>query len=120
MPLITSLAYPNATILVMDGLDASVRTEIALADVRPGVPANFDYGRKLIVVRRVGGGPDDDDLTDYPVVQVQCYAPSYLAAAAMQDACQVEILSWPMQEIGPNKILVDGTYRLGLRRQFRP
>lgn len=142
MPILQSMAYPNATILTMDGLEASTRTEIADADVRPSVPANFDYGRRLIVVRRVGGGPDDEDLTDRPILQVQCYAPTYVVAAAMQDDVQVEILNWPMKEIGPSNILVDeaeiyvgeqeipdvfpderrvvATYRLGLRRQFRP
>lgn len=140
MPLEES--YPNATVLAMDGLDASTRTPIADADVRPGPPQNFDYGRKLIVVRRVGGGPDEEDVTDYPVLLVACYAPSFLQATDMQNAVQAEIKSWPLRQIGPDQVLVDeaeiyvgeqeipdvypderrvvATYRLGLRRQFRP
>jgi hypothetical protein len=61
--MIPTLAYPNSVVMTIDGLDASTLSAIADADVRPGVPTNFDYGRKLIVVKRVGGGPDEDDLT---------------------------------------------------------
>jgi hypothetical protein len=138
MPDLYSLPYPNATILTMDGL----ADRFPEADVRPGNPPNFQFDRKLIVVRRVGGGPDEDDLTDYPVLLVAAHAPNYLSASELQDDIQVEIKSWPLREIGPNKILVDeadiyvgeqeipdvypderrvvATYRLGLRRQFRP
>lgn len=138
MPALHSMAFPSATILAMDGLMAAF-PDVA---VRPSAPPNFDYGRKLIAVQRVGGGPDQDDETDYPVIQVACYAPTYLAAAELQSEVQVVIKSWPLTEVGPNKILVDeaeilvgeqevpdvypderrvvATYRLGLRRQFRP
>jgi hypothetical protein len=140
--MIPTLAYPNSVVMTIDGLDGSTLSAIADADVRPGVPTNFDYGRKLIVVKRVGGGPDEDDLTDYPILQVACYAPSYLAAAEMQQDVQRQILAWPLTAVGPDAILVDeaeiyvgeqeipdiypderrvvATYRLGLRRQFRP
>lgn len=137
-----TLPYPNAVVLGMDGLEASTKPHIANALVRPGPPPNYDYNSKLIVVKRVGGGPDQDDETDFPVLQIACYANTYLQAADMQSDVQLEILSWPMREIGPNDILVDeaeiyvgeqeipdvypderrvvATYRLGLRRQFRP
>lgn len=138
MPLLTSLPYPNAVILTMDGLAARFPD----AEVRPKVPPNFDFAVELITVQRIGGGPDEEDLTDYPVLLVGCYAPTYLRAADLQSEVQVEIMSWPLTEVGPNKILVDeaeiyvgeqevpdvypderrvtSTYRLGLRRQFRP
>ena len=136
------MAFPNSTVLGMDGLIASQRPTIKGVDVRPTVPPDYQYGRKLIVVRRIGGGPDEDGVTDYPVLQIACYAPSFLAASDMQGDVQDEVLGWPMKQIGPNKILVDeaeiyvgeqeipdvypderrvvATYRLGLRRQFRP
>lgn len=133
-----SVAYPSAVVLGMDGLAAAFPD----AQVRPGPPPNFDNSYELITVQRVGGGPDEDDVTDYPVLQIGCYAPTYLRAADMQSEVQQEILSWPLREIGPNKILVDeaeiyvgeqeipdvypderrvvATYRIGLRRQFQP
>lgn len=129
----TALAYPNATIVVMDMLEG-------IAPVRASVPPNFDTGTTLIVVRRVGGAPDPDDETDHPVVQVACYAPSYPAAAALAQSVQIRILSSPLTDV--NGVLVDearvfvgeqevpdvypddrrivSTYQLGWRRQFRP
>lgn len=138
MPLLTSLPYPNAVVLAMDGFSERWPNRL----VRPGAPPNFDYSVELITVRRIGGGPDEEDVTDYPVLLIGCYAPTYLGAADMAAEVQVEIMSWPLREIGPAKILVDeaeiyvgeqevpdvypderrvtSSYRLGLRRQFRP
>lgn len=140
-----TLAYPRAVPTVMRGLKNSTRTHIADADVRPGLPTQFSYDRKLIVVRRVGGGPNDDDDTDYPVMQIACYAGTYLEASDMQSDVELEILGWPMTMVGSepeNMTLVDeaeiyvgeqeipdifpderrvvATYQLGWRRQHRP
>jgi len=128
-----TLAYPNATIVVMD-LVADIAT------TRTSVPPNFDPATELITVRRVGGAPDADDVTDNPVVQVACYAPTYPAAAELAQAVQVRILSSPLTDV--NGVLVDdahifvgeqevpdvypddrrivSTYQLGWRRQFQP
>lgn len=133
MPTLESLAFPNAVVVLMDLLGD-------IADCRPAPPANFAPGDTLIVVKRVGGGPDADDLTDHPVMQVQCYGPTYLAAADLAQSVQVRILSCPLTEI--NGVLVDeahvltgeqevpdvypddrrivSTFQLGWRRQFRP
>lgn len=138
MPALQSLAYPNAVIMAMDGLQERWPARL----VRPGTPPNFQYDRELITVRRIGGGPDEDDVTDYPILQIACFAPTYLLASNMASEVQVEVMSWPLKEIGPDKILVDeaeiyvgdqdlpdifpderkvvSSYRLGLRRQFRP
>lgn len=138
MPALQSLAYPNSVIMTMDGL----QEKWPQRQVRPGVPPNFQYDVELITVRRIGGGPDEDDVTDYPILQIACFAPSYLLASEMASEVQVEVMSWPLREIGPDKILVDeaeiyvgdqdlpdmfpderkvvSSYRLGLRRQFRP
>jgi hypothetical protein len=126
------LAYPDATLVVMDMLDG-------LAPVRVAVPPDFDGG-PLIVVKRIGGAPDAADETDHPMVQVSCYAPNYPAASELAAAVQVRILSSPLTEI--NGVLVDearvligeqevpdvypddrrivSTYQLGWRRQYRP
>lgn len=131
-PMLPTQTYPNAVVLCMDGLSA-------LGTTRPGVPPNFDGSYKLIVVKRIGGTPDPDDVTDYPIMQIQNYAASYLLAADLAADVQLEILNWPLKQIGPNQILVDeaeiyvgemelpdiypderrvvSTYRLGLRRQ---
>ena len=133
MPALESMAYPNATVVVMDMLED-------VGTVRASVPANFDPATPLIVVRRVGGSPDEDDVTDRPIVQVQCYGPTYPAAADLAQAVQVRILTSPCTEV--NGVLVDeariyvgeqevpdvypddrrivSTYQLGWRRQFRP
>jgi len=131
MPALESIAYPNATVVVMDMLND-------LGTVRPSVPPNFDPSTPLIVVRRVGGAPDADDVTDHPIVQVGCYGPTYSAAADLAASVQVRILSSPCTDV--NGVLVDearvyvgeqevpdvypddrrivSTYQLGWRRQF--
>lgn len=128
-----SLAYPNAVIVVMDMLEG-------IAPVRTSVGPNFDPGTELITVRRIGGTPDPDDVTDYPVVQVACYAPTYPAAAELAQSVQMRILTSVCTEV--NGVLIDearifvgeqevpdvypddrrivSTYQLGWRRQFRP
>jgi hypothetical protein len=133
MPTLESMAYPNATIVVMDLLEG-------IATVRSSVPPNFDPGTELIVVRRIGGTADEDDATDRPIVQVACYGPTYPSAADLAEAVQIRILSSPLTEV--NGVLVDeahifvgeqevpdvypddrrivSTYQLGWRRQFRP
>jgi len=133
MTTLASMAYPNARIVVMDLLEG-------IATVRASVPPNFDPATELIVVRRVGGAPDIDDVTDRAIVQVACYAPTYPAASDLADQVQERILSSPATEV--NGVLVDearifvgeqevpdvypddrrivSTYQLGWRRQFRP
>lgn len=90
--------YPNATVVVMDMLEG-------IAPVRASVPPNFDVTTSLIVVRRVGGAPDEDDVTDQPLVQVACYAPTFLAASALAGQVQAKILSSPLTLV--NGVLVD-------------
>jgi hypothetical protein len=133
MPILESMAYPNAVDVLLDML-------ADIADTRTAVPPNYGATSELIVVRRLGGGPDEDDLTDNPIVQVACYAPTFPAATALAGAVQVRILSSPLTEV--NGVLVDearvvtgeqevpdvypddrrivSTYQLGWRRQFRP
>jgi len=133
MPTLDSMAYPNAVIVLMDMLGD-------IADCRPAPGPNFDPASTLIVVKRVGGGPDPDDVTDYPLMQVQCYAPTYTEAADLAASVQTRILSAPLTEV--NGVLVDfarivtgeqevpdvypddrrivSTFQLGWRRQFRP
>lgn len=128
-----ALAYPNAVEVVMDML-------ADLAPVRVAVPPNFDAGSPLIVVKRIGGTPDANDITDNPIIQVGCYGPSYPAASDLAASAQVRILTSPCTEV--NGVLVDSarlyvgeqelpdvypddrriisTYQLGWRRQFRP
>lgn len=129
----TTLAYPNATVVVLDML-------ADIATVRTAPPPNFDVATELIVVRRVGGTPDPEDLTDRPIVQVACYAPTFLAATELAAEVQVRILSSPLTEVGgvlvdeaaifvgeqevpdvyPDDRRIVSTYQLGWRRQFRP
>jgi len=136
MPTLESMTFPNAAIVVMDLLDD-------LGVVRSSVPPNFDSATSLIVVRRIGGAPDEDDVTDNPIVQVACYGPTYPAAADLAASVQVRILTSPATEVGgPGGVIVDeariyvgeqevpdvypddrrivSTYQLGWRRQFRP
>lgn len=132
--------------VAMNGLDDRFGSDTI---VRPGPPPNYDFTQRLITVRRVGGGPDEEDITDYPVLQIACFASSYTMAAKMQNDVQAEVLSWPLTMINAAfddepewLVLVDeaelyvgeqeipdvylderrvvATYRLGLRRQFRP
>ena len=138
--------YPSAVMVGMNGLDAAFGTDTL---IRPGPPPNYNFAERLITVRRVGGGPDEEDLTDYPVLQIACFAESYTLAAKMQREVEAVVLSWPLTMINaafddetPWPVLVDeaevyvgeqeipdvylderrvvATYRLGLRRQYRP
>jgi hypothetical protein len=137
MPTLESRAYPDARVVVMDML-ADVDSE---AFVRATVPQDFEAATtKLVVVRRVGGSPDEDDVTDRPIVQVACYAPTYLAAAELAQGCQTRILTSPCTLVGdvlvdearlfvgdqevpdvyPDDRRIVSTYQLGWRRQFQP
>lgn len=129
MPALASIPYPDANTVLMALLGDLAPTVIA-------VPNNFEP--PLIFVRRIGGQPDADDVTDYPVVSVSVYGADYPSAQALMASVQVRILSAPLTEV--NGVLIDSsgihvgeqevpdvypddrritaTYQLGWRRQF--
>src|SRR5437764_15311817 len=91
MPALTSMPYPNAVKVAMALLGD-------LAPTRLAPPPDFEP--PLIVVSRIGGQPNADDDTDYPLLLVSCYGDTYLAATALADAVQVRVLSSPLTEAG--------------------
>ncbi len=128
------MAYPNAVRVVMDIL----KPLVPAGRVRTAVPASFEP--PLIVVRRIGGGPNANDDTDQPVIMVSYYHENYLAADDLSNAGEVAILSSPCTEVNgvlvdeaeiyvgdielpdvyPDERRINATYRFGFRRQFRP
>lgn len=134
MPALQSMAYPNAQLVVMDML-------VPLGvDVRPAPPAELGAEESLIVVRRIGGGPDAEDVTDRPIMLIACYAPTFPAAMDLAADVQTAILSSVLTEVSgvlvdearvvvgeqevpdvyPDDRRIVSTYQLGWRRQFRP
>ena len=141
MPALTSIPYPDANATVMSLL-------ADLAPTRLTVPQ--DFTPPLIVVKRVGGQPDPDDITDFPIMLIAVYGADYPSAQALMSQVQTRILSSPatlvdvVDVIGDitGQVLVDSagihvgeaevpdvypddrrltsTYQFGWRRQFRP
>lgn len=122
------IPYPDAERVVMDLLDGIAPTVTSL-------PHKFDT--PVIVVQRVGGAPDADDITDYPLVLVSCYGADRPAAWALAAEAQVAVLSSPGQgdgfcvdeaevatgdqqipDLDPDDRRVTSVYRLGWRRQY--
>lgn len=136
MPALQSLPFPDANAVAM----------ALLAPVAPTVlylPNNFDV--PIITVKRIGGQPDADDVTDFPIILVSYYGADYPATQALASAGQVAILSAPLTQVvleDGSHVLIDSsgiyvgeqelpdvydddrritsTYQLGLRRQFFP
>lgn len=138
MPAITSLAYPSA-VLTMIALLEPLSTVNKPIDVRVAPPPDYDGGR-LIIVKRIGGGPDSDDTTDYPIMLISSFGEDYYVADEVDKAAQVAILSSVLTEVNgvlidhaeiyvgeqeipdvyPDERRINSTYRMGWRRQFRP
>lgn len=139
MPLLTSKAYPDANSVVM----------ALLADLAPCVLAlPTDFTPPAIVVKRVGGQPDPDDVTDFPVVLVQVYGVDYPSAQALMSQIQVRVLTSPatavtlttvtggpagtvlidsagihvgeteLPDVYPDERRITSTFQFGWRRQF--
>lgn len=134
-----TIAYPSSVRVSM----AIVKPLVPTGRVRVAVPANFEA--PLIVVRRIGGGPNAQDDTDYPVMLFSFYGDNYPAAEDLAEQAEVAILgsAMTMVDLGNGKqVLVDeaeiyigeqelpdvypderrinATYRFGWRRQYIP
>lgn len=136
MPALQSIAFPDASLVM-----AAILTPVA--------PVVFylpnDFASPIITVKRVGGRPDADDITDYPILLVSFYDDDYPSVSALASAGQVAILSSPLTQVvlpDHSHVLIDtadiwigeqelpdiyaderritSTYQLGLRRQFLP
>lgn len=133
MPAITSMAFPSAVKTMMAMLNP-------IAPVRIAPPPDWD-GASMFVVRRIGGGPDPDDITDFPIMLVSSMGVSYGVAEDLDAAAQIAILSsvatqtsngvlvdhaeiyvgqQEFQDVYPDERTINSTYRMGWRRQFRP
>lgn len=141
MPALQTMAYPDANAVV----------KALLADLAPAVLAiPNDFDPPLIVVKRVGGQPDPDDITDFPIMLVQVYGADYPSAQALMGQVQTRILTAALTEVTlvdsannvtgtvlvdsagihvgeqelpdvyPDERRITATYQFGFRRQFRP
>lgn len=134
LPTGTPLAYPDAELVLMDILES----------VWPGMvvtwlPENAPDG--TIWIQRIGGGPDDSDITDYPTMRVATYGATRTAAWNL--ARDVERLitryhgrrtpaGWQVDyarlavggvldpDLNPDDRRVIKNYDLGFRRQLEP
>jgi hypothetical protein len=109
MPALTSIPYPRATSVVMDLLTiVPIIVTVNGADLTAGaglsVPPDYQ-GDPFYVVRRIGGTPDVEDITDHPIMMLASYAESYKTAVALSDAAMVRILSSGATLV--NGVLVD-------------
>lgn len=141
MPALASTPFPDANKVAQ-----SLLSPIAPTVLR--IPNDFDP--PLIVVKRIGGQPDVEDLTDYPIVLVAVYGEDYLAAQDLMSQVQVKILTSPLTAVSiydtdnniTGQVLIDSagihvgeaelpdvfpddrritsTYQFGWRRPFHP
>lgn len=132
------LVYPDLVITMMDLLDG-----VGGATAHPSIPSNFQPDTdKVIVVVSAGGSEDVDGSTLNGIIQIQCYAPNYVAASQLAQSVQWRVEACPGTEIGTPKTLVDEAdlwsapmeipddypddrritthYRLAVRRQVQP
>lgn len=136
-PLELPLAYPDAELVMMN----IVALVPDVTDVDTYIPEDAPDG--LIIVSRVGGTPDQYDVTDYPILRVSCFGATRMAAWKLQQDCQRYVLahrgrnvevpelggsvlvdfadisdgSSQVPDLEPDDRRVDATYVLGLRRQ---
>ena len=135
------LAYPDAEKVMM-----------AIHGHRPGDPENMvstwipaDPEPGQVVVQRIGGGPDAEDQTDYPIFRVLYYgetrdgamdlsrlgeqrvmahkgrcirAPGHPADGVLVDYASVEVNGTMNEDLDPDDRRVTKNYSIGLRRQF--
>jgi hypothetical protein len=135
VPALQSIAFPDAN-AVMSAI---------LAPVAPVVLyLPNDFAVPIITVKRIGGQPNANDDTDFPIILVSYYGEDYDTAQALASAGQVAILSSPCTAVtldNGSRVLIDSagiyvgeqelpdvyaddrritsTYQLGMRRQFR-
>lgn len=134
------MAYPDAELVVI-ALTTPVQRTVT------SIPAEYDPERDgdLIQVARVGGAPDEDDVTDYPLIQVTCWASTRTGAWALSNRVQPVVLgaagtavdrpgdpadgvliddaeiaagNQQLPDLDPDDRKVATTYRLAFRRQY--
>ena len=97
------LAYPDAELVLMALLEA--RHSEATVDTW----AEGDVDAPFIHIMRIGGSPDQYDVTDYPLMRVACYGNTRKEAWDLSRAVEVSILGSRYRNIetegGP--VLVD-------------
>jgi len=135
VPVSLPLAYPDAELVMM------AIVENVSDNVTTVIPE--DAPDDLIVVSRVGGVPDQWDVTDYPMLRVSCWGATRPEAWERQQECQRWILAHrhhnvdvpdlggevfideaaiadgnaQVPELDPDDRRVDASYVLDLRRQ---
>jgi hypothetical protein len=134
MPRLEAIAYPDANAVAMALLNPIAPTVLALPN---------DFTPPMNVVKRIGGQPDAEDYTDFPIILVSYYGADYPSTQALASAGQVAILTSPLTQVtllDGSKVLIDSagiyvgeqelpdvypddrritsTYQLGLRRQW--
>lgn len=80
------LAYPDAELVLMALLEA--RHPEATVDTW----AEGDVDAPFIHIMRIGGSPDQYDVTDYPLMRVACYGNTRKEAWDLSRAVEVSIL----------------------------
>jgi hypothetical protein len=135
VPALQSIAFPDANAVMTAILTPVAPVVLYLAN---------DFAVPIITVKRIGGQPDANDVTDFPIILVNFYGADYDAAQALASAGQVAILMSPLTAVtllDNSRVLIDSagiyvgeqelpdvyaddrritsTYQLGLRRQFR-
>jgi hypothetical protein len=103
MPTPYSIALPNATMVIMDLLAGVTDDTGAAADIRTAPPP--DFSPPLLVVKRVGGTPDEDGLTDRPIVLVAAYGANFPGAVKLQENVQIRVLTSPLTMV--DGVLID-------------
>lgn len=97
------ISLPNATVVMMDLLTGVTDDQNVVADIRVAPPP--DFSPPLLVIKRVGGTPDEDGLTDHPVIMVAAYGATFLRAVALQENAQQRVMRSPLTVVG--NVLID-------------
>jgi hypothetical protein len=140
MPALAAIPFPDANAVMM-ALLGSLQVNGTPVPIVLALPN--DFTPPIIEIKRIGGRPDADAYTDFPIILVNYWGVDYDSAQALASAGHTKIEMSPLTEVTTytgDKVLIDTagiwvgeqelpdvypderhiatTYQLGLRRQW--
>lgn len=89
------MPFPDIEVVLMDGLEAEFAA-LGPGDTGRVTPANINTrGREFVRVARIGGR--DDRVTDYPVVDIDVFAPTRQRARDLAEGVRSWLLRYPVR-----------------------
>lgn len=84
-------SLPDVELVVIDWLKTTASPPWTTVDRVP--PAGFDGTQAVVLVSRMGGAWIDTTYEDVPIIQLECYGPTKLAAMTVALAARARLLA---------------------------